>query len=58
MSDFRNRRSTVKGTINPNPYYWKNNTGDFIVAILHFGFWILILLLIESDVANRFLNLL
>lgn len=58
LSDVRKRRSNLKGSINPDPYYWKNNTGDFIVAIIHFFFWILILLLIESDAGNRFLNLL
>lgn len=58
LSDFRNRRPNLRGTIDPSPYHWKNNTADFVLSAIHFFFWILILVLIESDISKRFLNIL
>jgi ATP-binding cassette subfamily A (ABC1) protein 3 len=52
LADFRNRKKGLKGTINPDPYYWKNNTADFVLSVFHFFFWTFVLILIESDVAR------
>lgn len=48
LADYRNRQPGMKGTINPDPYYWKNNTFDFMLAGFHFVLWTLILIAIES----------
>jgi len=46
----------VENTVNPDPYYWKNNTADFTLAAVHFFLWTGVLMLIESDACWSFLG--
>ena len=53
LADFRNKQNGLYGTVNPNPYYWQNNTANFSLNAFHFFFWFFILYLIESDISMR-----
>ena len=49
-------RNTTVGTgedINPDPFYWNNNTLDILCQVGHFFFWFFVLFLIEADLGKR-----
>lgn len=51
-----NLRKTTTGEgedINPDPWYWTNNTLDIFLMGAHFFFWTFILFLIETDLSKR-----
>jgi ATP-binding cassette, subfamily A (ABC1), member 3 len=48
LAETRNRQAEFKGSVDPDPYHWKNNTFDYILAGIHFVIWCFVLYAIEQ----------
>ncbi len=53
VSQIRNTTDGKGKDINPDPWYWENNTFDLFAMGAHFFFWFFVLFLIEADLGKR-----
>ncbi len=53
VSQIRNTTDGEGKDINPDPWYWENNTFDLFAMGAHFVFWFFVLFLIEADLGKR-----
>jgi len=56
LAGLRNRTPGMQGSVNPDPYFWKNVSFDFFLAAIHFVLWTLVLIFIESGWSNKCLS--
>jgi ABC-type multidrug transport system fused ATPase/permease subunit len=56
LAGLRNRTPGMQGSVNPDPYFWKNVSFDFFLAAIQFVLWTLVLILIESGWSNKCLS--